>query len=49
MNKLSFPHPKESLYEISSLIGPVVSEEKMLEIVDGWTEAGVTDILLAHL
>ena len=24
-----------------SLIGPVVSEEKMFENVDGWTDAGV--------
>ena len=48
-NKLSFLRPKESPYEILNLIGPVVSEEKMFEIVDGrTTEAGVTDILLAH-
>ena len=37
-----------------NLIGPVVSEEKMFEIVDGrtdgrrTTDAGVTGILLAH-
>ena len=36
-----------------SSIGPVVSEEKMFENVDGrrtvgWTDAGVTGILLAH-
>ena len=33
-----------------SSIGPVVSEEKMFEIVDGrrTTDAGVTGILLAH-
>ena len=31
-----------------SLIGPVVSEEKMFENVDGRTDAGVTGILLAH-
>ena len=38
-----------------SLIGPVVSEEKMFEIVDGrttddrpGTDTGVTGILLAH-
>ena len=31
------------------LIGPVVSEEKMFEIVDGrTTDTGVTGILLAH-
>ena len=31
-----------------SLIGPVVSEEKMFENVDRRTDAGVTGILLAH-
>ena len=33
-----------------SLIGPVVSEEKMFEIVDGWTTDGgrSAGILLAH-
>ena len=34
---------------LRSSIGPVVSEEKMFENVDGQrTEAGVTVILLAH-
>ena len=27
----------------------MVSEEKMFENVDGWTDAGVTGILIAHL
>ena len=54
MNKLWFPHPKESPYEILSTIGPGVSEEKMFENVDGrtdgrGTDAGVTGILIAHL
>ena len=45
-----FSHFKESLYEILSLIGPVVLE-KMFENVDGltpdeWRDAGVTGILL---
>ena len=31
-----------------SLIGPVVSEMKMFENVDGQRDAGVTGILLAH-
>ena len=35
------------MWNLSS-IGPVVSEEKMFEIVDARTEAGVTGILLAH-
>ena len=30
-------------------IGPVVSEEKIFENVDGPTDARVTDILTAHL
>ena len=56
LNKLSFPHPKESPYEIYlSSIGLVVSEEKMFENVDGrtddrrTTDDGVIGILIAHL
>ena len=38
-----------SIWNLSS-IGPVVSEEKMFENVDGrTTDAGVTGILIAHL
>ena len=48
LNKLSFQRPKESPYEILSLIGPVVSEKKMFKNVDGWTDAGMTGILLAY-
>ena len=40
LNKLSFSYPKESRYETLSSIGPVVSEEKMFEIVDGRTDDG---------
>ena len=36
LNKLSFRRPKESICNLNS-IGPVVSEEKMFEIVDGRT------------
>ena len=35
MIKLSFPHPKESLYELLNLNGPVVLE-KMFENIGGW-------------
>ena len=50
LNKLSFPHPMKSPYEILRSIGLVVSE--MFENVDRRTEgrrknAGVTGILLA--
>ena len=38
LNKFLFPCPKESPYEILSLIGPVVSKEKMFENVDGRTD-----------
>ena len=40
LNSFSFSQPLEALYEIYNLAitGPVVSEEKLFEIVDGrWT------------
>ena len=46
MIKLSFPHPKESLYELLNLNGPAVSEkmfEKYLQM-----DARLTGLLLAH-
>ena len=33
--KCSFPLPKDAPHEVLALIGPVVSEEKIFEIVDG--------------
>ena len=38
LNRLLFPRPKESPYENLSLIGPMVSEMKMFENVDGQTQ-----------
>ena len=51
LNKLSFPYPKEHPYEIYSLSGLVVSEEKMIEKVDGrrMANAGVIGIPLAQV
>ena len=40
LNKISFPRPKESAYDLS-IIG-LVASEKMIENVDGRTDDGRT-------
>ena len=42
LNKLSFPHPREALYDLT-LFGPVVSEEKMFKECGRPTDRRRTD------
>ena len=49
-NKLSFPRPTESTYEIQVQLAQWFQRIRCLKLLkdDGWADAGVIAILLAH-